>query len=257
MPVKPAARRPSTREDRRRPFPTPTLLNVRRSLLLVLLSTLIAGGAVRPASAQEITSPYRFVETGREVALHAGWMAPAEGRFGFGPQAGPTMGLRFGISVAGPIELEADLGWSSLTRDVVDPTGPDGPSPISEADVSQYHALVKMQGSIVGRRTWNGLQPVLWAGLGLRGDFEGTQTGDLAIAEQYRYETGTQFAATFGGMLRFIVADRWSARLEAGALLYRLDTPAGYSEEALGFEAVGESEWVNAPSFGLSLGYRF
>jgi len=156
-----------------------------------------------------------------------------------------------------PLELEADLGWSSLERDVIDPTGEDGPSPVSEADVGQYHALIRMQGSIVGRRTWNGLQPVVWAGLGLRGDFRGTQTGDLAIAEQYRYDTGTKFAATFGGMIRFIVADRWSARLEAGALLYRLDTPGGYSEEGLGFEAVGENEWVNAPSFGLSLGYRF
>lgn len=230
---------------------------MRRPLLLALLSTVIAGGTALSASAQEITSPYRFVETSREVALYSGWMAPAEGRFGFGPQSGPMVGLRFGVGVAGPIELEADLGWASLQRDVIDPTGQDGPSRISEADVDQYHALIKMQGSIVGRRTWNGLQPVVWAGLGLRGDFLGTQTGDLAIAEQYRYETGTKFAATFGGMIRLIAGDRWSARLEASALLYRLDTPGGYSEEGLGFEAVGEDEWVNAPSFGLSLGYRF
>jgi len=257
MSVKPDARRTSPHEDRRRPSPTPALPIVRRSLLLVLLSTLIGGGAVRPASAQDIDSPYRFVETGREAALHSGWMSPAEGRFGFGPQAGPTFGLRFGVSVAGPIELEADLSWASLTRDVIDPTGVDGPARISEADVSQYHALIKMQGSIVGRRTWNGLQPVLWVGLGLRGDFSGAQAGDLAIAEQYRYDTGTKFAATFGGMIRLIVSDRWSARFEAGSLLYRLDTPGGYSEPDLGFEAVGQNEWVNAPSFGLSLGYRF
>ncbi|HKK93707.1 MAG TPA: outer membrane beta-barrel protein [Longimicrobiales bacterium] len=230
---------------------------MRRPLLLVLLSTLIGTGFAVPASAQEISSPYRFVETRREIALYSGWMSAAEGRFGYGPQAGPTFGMRLGVSLAGPLELEADLGWSSLERDVIDPTGEDGPSPVSEADVGQYHALIRMQGSIVGRRTWNGLQPVVWAGLGLRGDFRGTQTGDLAIAEQYRYDTGTKFAATFGGMIRFIVADRWSARLEAGALLYRLDTPGGYSEEGLGFEAVGENEWVNAPSFGLSLGYRF
>lgn len=221
--------------------------------LLVVLSVALA----RPATAQEISSPYRFVETRREVAVFTGWMSEAPGRFGYGPQAGPTLGFRFGVSVAGPLELEADLGWASLTRDVIDPTGSGGPAAIGEADVGQYHALLRLQMAVTGRRTWNGLQPVLWTGIGLRGDFQGTQTEDLAIAEQYRYDTGTKFAATFGGMVRFILGERWSGRLEAGAMLYRLDTPAGYSEEELGFEAVGENEWVTAPSFGLSLGFRF
>ncbi len=218
---------------------------------------MLALAAARPAGAQDISSPYRFVETGRELAIFSGWMADAPGRFGFGPRGGPTFGLRFGVGVAGPIELEADLGFSSLTRDVVDPTGSGGPAAISEANVGQYHALLRLQTAITGRRTWNGMQPLIWFGLGLRGDVDGLQNADLAIAEQYRYETGTKFASTFGGMIRFVIGDRWSGRLEAGALLYRLDTPAGYSEEDLGFEAVGQDEWVTAPTFGLSLGYRF
>lgn len=230
---------------------------VRRILLHLVLALVPAAALAGPSSAQEIDSPYRFIETRKEMALFGGWMAPAEGRFGYGPQSGPTFGFRFGVSVAGPLELEADLGWSALTRDVIDPTPEAGPSVVGEADVRQYHALLRLQAPITGRRTWNGLQPVLWTGLGLRGDAAGTQIGDLAISEQYRVQTGTQFAATFGGMVRLVVSERWAIRLEGGALLYRLDTPGGYSEEALGFEAVGQNEWVTAPSFGLSLGYRF
>jgi hypothetical protein len=230
---------------------------VRRFHPALTLLAVLTASAVRPASAQEISSPYRFIETGRELSAFSGWMSDATGRFGFGPRGGPTFGLRFGVGVAGPIELEADLGWSSLTRDVIDPTGSGGPAVIAEADVGQYHALVRLQTAITGRRTWNGMQPLFWTGIGLRGDFSGTQSADLAIAEQYRYDTGTKFAATFGGLIRFVIGERWAGRLEAGALLYRLDTPAGYSEEDLGFEAVGQDEWVTAPTFGVSFGYRF
>ena len=230
---------------------------MRRFQPSVALLAVLAVATVRPASAQDISSPYRFVETRREVSLYSGWMADAPGRFEFGPRGGPAFGLRFGVSVAGPIELEADFGYATLTRDVIDPTPAAGPTAISEADVGHYHALVRLQAAITGRRTWNGIQPLIWAGIGLRGDLEDVQNADLAIAEQYRYDTGTKFASTFGGALRVVLGERWAARLEAGAVLYRLDTPAGYSEEALGFEAVGQDEWVTAPTFGLSLGYRF
>ena len=230
---------------------------MRRFHTFLALVAVLSAAIARPASAQDISSPYRFVETTRELAVFAGYMTDAPGRFDFGPRSGPSLGLRFGLGVAGPIEIEADLGYSALTRDVVDPTGAGGPAAIGEADVGQYHILARLQTAITGRRTWNGMQPLFWMGLGLRGDTEGTQTADLAIAEQYRYDTGTKFAATFGGVIRFVFGERWAGRLEAGALLYRLDTPAGYSEEELGFVAVGQDEWVTAPTFGLTFGYRF
>lgn len=226
-----------------------------RSFALVVL---LAAGAAGSASAQDIDSPYRFVETRREASIYVGYTAPAEGQFGFGPQGGPTLGGRFGFDISNFFGLDAHIAYATLERNVIDPTGAEGPRPISTATVDQYQIELRARVQLTGRRSWYGIQPMLYGGIGLRGDLSDTQAGDLAIAEQYRFEAGgTQFAANGGGMVRFILGDHWAVRAEAGLLLYRIGTPPGYSEPELNLGSVGQDEWVNAPTFGISLGYRF
>jgi len=230
---------------------------VRRIFRSIASVALLAALAPGIAIAQEIDSPYRFVETRREASLYAGYIGPAEGQFGFGPQGGPIFGARFGVDISNFFGLDAHVAFASLERDVIDPTGDDGPRAISTAAVDQYQAELRLRLQLTGRRSWHGLQPMLYGGIGIRGDLAGTQLGDLAVAEQYRYETGTQFSANGGALVRVILGDRWSARVEAGALLYQLSTPGGYSEPELDLGPVGQDEWVTAPTFGFSLGYRF
>jgi len=236
------------------PEPTPI---VRRPLRPIAAALAVLALGVDPAAGQEIDSPYRFVETRREISIFAGWFSGAEGRFGFGPKSGPTVAGRFGVGITDLFGLDAHVAFASLERDVVDPTGADGPRPVATASVDQYQAEIRARLQLTGRRTWNGIQPMLYFGIGLRGDFAGTQIGDLAVAEEFRYDPGTQFAANAGAIVRVILGDRWSLRAEAGALLYQLGTPGGYSDPELELGPVGENEWVQAPNFGLSLGYRF
>lgn len=235
-----------------------TLSTVRRTFRSLALVALLAAISGSSAAAQDIDSPYRFVETRLEAAMYVGYTGPAEGRFGYGPQGGPTIGGRFGADISNFFGMEAFLAYSSLERDIIDPTGDDGPRAISTATVEQYQLDLRARIQLTGRRSWNGIQPMLYGGIGLRGSLSSSQPGDFAIAEQYRFDTGgAQFAANGGALVRAILGDHWTVRAEAGVLLYRIGTPPGYSEPELDLGNVGQDEWVNAPTFGISLGYRF
>jgi len=238
--------------------PPRTLPTVRRTFRFIALTALALALGAGSAAAQDIDSPYRFVEKRKEASIYAGYTGPAEGRFGFGPQGGPTLGARFGVDISNFLGLDAHLAYASLERNVVDPTGAEGPRAISTAAVDQYQLELRARIQLTGRRSWYGLQPQLYGGIGLRGDLAGTQAGDFAVAEEFRFEpSSSQFSANGGVLVRVILGDRLTARIEAGALLYRLGTPGGYTDPELDFGSVGRNQWANASNFGISLGYRF
>ena len=54
-----------------------------------------------------------------------------------------------------------------------------------------------------------------------------------------------------------MIGENLLVRGDAQLTLWQLDTPEGFTDAALGFEAVQQVEWVNNGAFTLGLAYRF
>jgi hypothetical protein len=224
-----------------------------RWLLPVLLAGLLPGGV----RGQDVPSPYRFVEKGQGIGAFVGVFSPDRGRFGFGPGPGLFYGARYGVSVSGPVALEAAVGPFVTERDVVNPARVEGDRVIAEAAAGYVLGDVRLRLDLTGRRTWKGITPFLFLGGGLLVDVAGGEPEDEPLEPDDRVDPGTEFLADFGGGVRYLVGDRWALRADLFLALFQIDIPEGYRDPDRDFEAVPESEWVSGSGLTLGLSYLF
>jgi hypothetical protein len=217
---------------------------------LLLLGTATLG-------AQEIPSPYRFIEKGQEAGVIFGQMDLDPGRFGFGPKSSSFYGGRYAVAVGGPVSLEGVLLFIPTERDVVNPRRVDDQVLEDPSEVTLVNMSARLRFNLTGRRTWNGIQPFALAGAGVMFDAQGRQAEDQRLEEDERFEFGTSFAGVFGGGLRWIVQQRIAVTGEAAINLYQLDVPEGWRDPQLGLEGSPESEWVSAGTFTLGVSLLF
>lgn len=221
-------------------------------------SVLLAILAGSPVAAQEISSPYRYIERGQEVGPVVGYLDTDRGRFGLGPAPAVFYGAAYAVSISGPVALEGTVSVMPTERDVVNPRRVEGDRVLPDpAEVALLNVAARLRFNLTGRRTWNGIQPFVTAGAGLMFDVEGEQAEDQPLQPDERYDFGTEFNGVFGGGLRAILADRFALRAEAALTLYQVEIPDGWRDPDLGLGGAPESEWVSAPTLSLSLGYLF
>lgn len=226
----------------------------------VVLAVTCAALAPRGGEAQQIPSAYRYVETSQEAGAFAGVLDSGTGRFDLGPDAGTVLGLRYAIEVSGPFSLEGVARTVSSTRDVRDPTQPEGERTVGEADVLLTALEGRAKFSLTGRRTWNGLSPFLVAGGGIVWDMAGASESDEAVLPQDRFDFGTSFLGYLGLGGRWLPTRHIQVRADGGFNLWQLDTPEGYraQDRDLGFESPPpESEWVSGLGGTLGIAIRW
>jgi hypothetical protein len=223
----------------------------------LVAAALIGLTAPSPLSGQTIPSPYRFIETRKEVSGFGGWISPGTGRFGYGPGPGPIMGGRASLGLGGgPVSLEVGVAGVPTTRDIVNPKRPVDPV-IGETDATLLTAEGRLALSLTGPRTWHGLNPFILAGAGLAWDLAQPSLLEVDLPEEDRFEFGTAFLAQVGGGLRWFVNETIVVRGDGLMYLWRLEAPDGFRDPEFGFGDVGEAEWINAGSFTFGVGYRF
>lgn len=220
---------------------------------LTLTILVLLPGAAR---AQNIPSPYRFVEESQEGGIFLGWLGANRGEFDLGPAPGPIMGLQYAIRVGGPISLEATSFFVPTTRDVIDPDREEGQRKIGEADVllAGIHGALKF--SLIGERTWNDLTPYVTAGAGFVFDARGEQQADRLLGVDDRFDFGSTFLGVLGLGTRWIPGGRIAFRADLDLHLWQLDTPRGFRLIDR-FPNAPESEWVSGLSFSLGGSYLF
>jgi len=209
------------------------------------------------ATGQTIPSPYRFFETRQEVSASGGRISPGTGQFGYGPGPGHMTEVRYGLELSGPLSVEGVVSWIPTTRDILDPSWLGGVRTVGSADVQLLSADVRFKLSLTGTRTWHNLNPFFFAGAGIVRDMAEVSSLELDLAEEDRFEFGTSFLGLLGGGLRWFVKDPWIVRVDAGLRMWKLDAPNGFRLVQRGFGDVGTSEWANANSVSIALGYRF
>ena len=228
-------------------------MRIRSFLILASLCFL----ARADAGAQQVPSPYRFIETSQEAGAFGGWLAPGRGPFDLGPGPAAVTGVRYGLEVSGPISVEGTVGYMPTTRYVSDPGRVEGDRVIGEAETNLLLADVRLKMSLTGRRTWHGLNPFLVAGGGMSVDLSGEQPLDERLLVDDRFEMGTGVLGVAGGGLRWFVTDHVVVRGDALLSLWKIDVPEGWRDPARELGAVPESEWVSGPRLTFGIGYRF
>lgn len=224
----------------------------------VLLAAIVAATALPSlAEAQSIPSPYRFIERKQETGPFFGLMWTDPGRFGFGPGDGPVVGGRWGLELSGPLSLEGVATFLRGTRDVIHPGRVEGDRKIGEADQLLTMLEARLKFSLVGARTWHGLNPFLVAGGGIGFDLAGSSPAEATLAPEDVFEFGSSFIGTLGAGTRWFVTERLAVRTDALFSLWEIPTPLGFADSSRGFEGVEEKEWLRGLQISVSAVYRW
>lgn len=232
-------------------------MHVMRTMSVSAVLLLLAWGVGnRALDAQQVPSPYRFVETRQEAGFFVARIETGTGPFDLGPRSGIAYGARYGLDLSGPFGLEATVSQLSTTRNVIDPRRLADPR-LGEADVSLIAIDGRVRFSLTGRRTWHSLSPFLFAGAGVVLDAASRPELDEGLTEELRFRFGTNFLAAAGGGVRWMVSERFLLRGDAHLSLWQLDTPEGFQDPELELEPASRREWTNNGTFSIGLAYRF
>lgn len=218
----------------------------------VLLALLLVPAAAR---AQEITSPYQFLETRQSATAFSGYLFTGQGTLGLGPESALFFGARYNLIVSGPFALEAEIGRFSTTRMVLDTVpGDTTREVIGEADFGAFTALGALRFNLTGARTYHRLLPYLLFGLGAAIETTGESPAEEDLPSDLRFDFGTSFSGVLGGGIEWLSDAGFGIRLDARNILWKLQTPRGFLVREEGRLLPGD-EW--SQNFSLTAGLVF
>ncbi len=183
--------------------------------------------ATTPAAAQvsvgypPAASPYRDLEYHQELTVFGGYFNAARDPAGTAPKAAPIAGIRYEANVGGPAQLVVRFAEARSDRNVIDPTQPEESRSLGTRTWPVYLVDFGMSLNLTGQRSFHGLVPVTYVGVGVA-----TDAGKKVAEDPFRL--GTTFAFSLAGGLRFVPGGRFQMRLDAGTYMYQIKYPAAY-----------------------------
>jgi hypothetical protein len=225
------------------------------TLALAFAASLLAP---RAALGQTVPSPYAFIETRHEVSVFAGMATDDRGTLQLGPGGGAMLGARYGFELTGPFAVEGGITLLASDREVYDPSVPT-PDPellgVADVRIALFDARARL--NLTGPRTWHGLAPFLFGGVGAAVELSGESDLDAELDPNMVFEFGSTFVGSFGGGVRWLVGERVGVRLDGGLEFWRISHPLDFRLREESEEAVPASEW--SQWIGLTVGatYRF
>lgn len=223
----------------------------RRVLLLLCVLWPAAGRA------QDITSPYRFMETRQSGMLFGGYLSTSLGALELGPASAPIFGARYNLIISGPFGLEAEVGRFASTRMVLDTVPADTTRRVlGEADFSAISALAALRFNLTGARTYHRLLPYVLFGLGAVVDVSGESSLEEDLGSDLKFDFGTSFAGVLGTGIEWLSDGGFGIRLDARNILWKLKTPRAFLLRTEG-ATLPSDEWSQNFSFTAGLVYHF
>lgn len=205
------------------------------------------------AAAQDIESPYGFVDPSQHVNAFVGLIETDPGTLDLGPESAMAYGARYGIRLSGPFVIEAQAALfptSRVARDTVVSATDTTLVAIGDADLTVGLASADLRFDITGPRTWHRLMPFALLGVGAAFTLSDDEDVDEDVDSDVRYRFGTRLLGELGLGVEWFAADRLTLRFDARNMLWRIDAPVGLHQ----LDAPTE-EWVQ--NFLLSAGVSF
>lgn len=191
-----------------------------KAFLFGLVALLAATPAVAQVGHPPEASPYNDLEFGQELTALFGYVKARHDPAGIAPKSAPMIGLRYEISLVGPLALSTDVTAAFMSRDVVDPEKPLATRSQGTQTATTYAADVALAMNLTGRKSWHHLVPQVRAGLGvMRSDAKDATSG---------FAFGTPFAFTFGGGLKLVSAGHLQVRGDITDRVFKLSYPDPY-----------------------------
>ena len=222
----------------------------------VLLGLVLAAAAA-PLGAQGVDvgyppprSPFRDLEFKQEATLFGGYYLAGKDPAGVALQSGPMFGIRYEVGVGGPAQIVARLSHVQSERLVVNPVEPAATRNLGVRKWPLYLADFGMSLNLTGQRSWHGLVPIAYAGVGLASDLN-------KKVEEDPYRLGTTFAFSLAGGLRIVPGGRFQMRADVGTWLYQIKYPDQYYALTSDNTTVLESDQAKnfwKRNLGLTLG---
>jgi hypothetical protein len=223
--------------------------------------------AARPAAAQTIQSPIRYVDQSQGIEPFVGYVFTDANlnltdstSADLGPRSAPIFGLRYTIRVSGPLSLRASAGYMPSKREVffAELAAPDS-SQIRPVDtgrrVSTGVLLVEagVLFHLTGPRTVHNLAPFVGVNGGFARAITGSDPQESDIPAPERYDFGPSFAVGVSGGTDLFLTRRVALRLELNGRLWRESAPEGFRSATQS----KISEWNNASSAQLGAVLHF
>jgi len=235
----------------------------RRRLALALAVPLCLCASVPPAFAQQVgnapeRSPFRDILTHEAFTLFVGRFAGNPNAAGTGAQPGMMLGARLNVHLSSALDASATFGEALTSRRRID-AGGDTARVMSSINVRLITADLGLQVNLTGDKTWHGLAPYAYLGLGLA-------TPSAKVVDPGGFELGTNFLVVPAIGTRYFISRRLSLHLEARDLYFRYTYPLFYFDRpyaahsdgsAVLSNAVGDREWYNNYTLWVGVTYGF
>lgn len=198
-------------------------------------------------------SPYRDLEFKQEATAFGGWFIAAKDPAGVAARSGPMMGIRYEVTVGGPAQLVARLARVNSERRALDPSLPAATRNLGIQTWPIYLVDLGMSLNLTGQRSWHGVVPVIYTGVGLVSDLDKKVDVDP-------FNIGTTFALSLAGGLRVVPGGRFQLRADAGTYIYQIKYPTAYYAPASDNTSVLDAKQAKnfwKRNFGLTLGASY
>ncbi|HEY0038025.1 MAG TPA: hypothetical protein VGB66_15110 [Longimicrobium sp.] len=216
------------------------------------------------ASAQTVSSPFRYIETKNSLEITAGYLftdpelslnddVAAE----FGPQSAPMISLRYNRRLGGPISANVTAGFSPSERKVISAAEGQGGEFVDALETGETvdAPLVMLEGGIrlhvTGDRTFRGFAPFVGATGGVAAELGGAEDAETRLPTDEQFDFGPAFAVGANAGVDYFATRRLSLRTELSYRIWRLAAPEGF---ATGRNA-DINEWKG--NAGISVGAAF
>lgn len=232
----------------------------------VLAATLVVSG-VGPTAAQQIRSPYDFVDRSQALTAFGTYVFTDRGVIGIGPHSAPAVGVGYGIRVSGPFTFDSRVALMPTQRTVydVDPTAdPEeirgdptvGLVEVGTADLTLLLTDLSLRFDLTGPRTWHNLQPYALLGAGaifrMSAEHAAEEEAELGPDLRVRFRNGV--TGHVGGGVEWHLGERFTLRFDARNLLWRLHVPTGF---LTGARVIDDREWVQTGHLNVGGVLRF